>query len=227
VIHAWADLGLGQAFENSAVVTVVATLVIVPLAVGASFVLSRYVFVGRRMFLVAMISTQVFPGIFFLIPLYLIYIRIQALLGIPLVGSWTGLIITYVAFSLPLSIWILTGFFSQIPRDLEEAAAIDGLTEVGAFFRVVLPSSLGAIASVAVFASITSWSELLFASVLTTGPSQTLPVKLSSVTTAPGTVIHWNELMAAAIFASVPTAAGFYLVRRYFVTGLMRGAVKG
>jgi multiple sugar transport system permease protein len=225
--HAWADLSLGPGFENSAVVTVVATVILVPLAVGAAFVLSRYVFVGRRVFLVAMISTQVFPGIFFLIPLYLIYIRIQRLFGIQLVGSWTGLIITYVAFSLPLSIWILTGYFSAIPRDLEEAAAIDGLTEIGAFIRVVIPSNIGAIASVGVFASITSWSELLFASVLTTGPSQTLPVVLSGVSSAPGTVVHWNELMAAAIFASVPTTAAFYLVRRYFVTGLMQGAVKG
>jgi len=226
VTHAWADLDLGPAFKNSAVVTVAATVVLLPLAVGASFALSRYVFAGRRVFLVAMMSTQVFPGIFFLIPLYLIYIRVQTLLGIHLIGSWTGLVITYVSFSLPLSIWILTGFFSDFPRDLEEAAAIDGLTEIRAFFRVVLPSSIGAIVSVGIFASITSWSELLFASVLTTGPSETLPVRLSGVTAATGVVIHWNELMAAAIFASVPTTAAFYLVRRYFVAGLLRGAVK-
>ena len=225
--HAWSDLDLGPAFTNSLVVTIVATIVLVPLAVCAAFALSRYVFAGRRIFLVTMLSTQVFPGIFFLIPLYLIYIRIQALLGIPLVGSWTGLIITYVSFSLPLSIWIMTGYFSEIPRDLEEAAAIDGLSEIGAFVRVVLPTSVGTIASVAIFASITSWSELLFASVLTTGPSQTLPVALSGVTASPGSVIHWNELMAAAIFASIPTLAAFYLVRRYFVAGLLSGAVKG
>lgn len=226
-VDVWPDMSLGLGFKNSLIVMACTVIIATPIALAAAFAISRYVFAGRRVFLLAMMSTQVFPGLLFLIPLYLIFLKVQSAIGITLVGSYTGLVITYLSFALPLSIWILTGVFSSFPRELEEAGIVDGLTEVGAFVRIVLPSSTAAITAVAMFACITAWSEVLFASVLTDGATQTLPIALSNIVAAPGAVIKWNELMAAAVYASVPIVAGFYLVQRQFVAGLTAGAVKG
>jgi multiple sugar transport system permease protein len=226
-VTVWPDLSLGLGFKNSLIVMLCTTAIATPVAVGAAFAIGRFTFIGRRTLLLTMMSTQVFPGLLFLIPLYLIFLKIQALLGIALVGSYTGLVITYLSFTLPLSVWILTGVISRFPRDLEEAGIVDGLTEIGAFVRVVLPNIRGAIVAVAMFACITSWSEVLFASVLTNGSTQTLPILLSSIVAAPGEAIRWNDLMAAAIYASAPVALSFYLVQKQFVAGIAGGAVKG
>ncbi len=226
-VSVWHDMSLGLGFKNSAIVMVATTAIATPVAIAAAFGISRYTFVGRRLFLVVMMSTQVFPGLLFLIPLYLLFLNFQTLTGIRLVGSYAGLIITYMSFALPLSIWILTGIITAFPRDLEEAGMVDGLTEIRSFVRIVLPNMTGAIAAVAMFAAITAWSELLFASVLTDGSTQTLPIILSDIVSAPGQAIKWNELLAAAIYASVPIIVAFYLVQKQFVAGLTAGALKG
>lgn len=226
-VKVWSDLDLGLGFKNSLIVMLATTVIATPIAVGAAFALSRYTFLGRRTFLAATLSTQVFPGLLFLIPLYLVFLKVQGVIGIHLVGSYAGLIITYLSFSLPLSTWILVGIVRGFPRDLEEAAMIDGLTEIRAFVRIVLPNITGAIAAVAMFACVTAWSEVLFASVLTTGSTQTLGILLSSIVAAPGQAIKWNELMAAAIYTSLPIVAAFYVVQRQFVAGLTAGAMKG
>jgi multiple sugar transport system permease protein len=226
-LKVWPDLDLGLGFKNSLIVMLATTVIATPIAVAAAFAISRYTFFGRRAFLAATLSTQVFPGLLFLIPLYLVFLKVQNMIGIQLVGTYTGLIITYLSFSLPLSTWILVGIIGNFPRDLEEAAMIDGLTEISAFIRVVLPSITGAIAAVAMFACVTAWSEVLFASVLTTSSTQTLGILLSNIVAAPGQIVKWNELMAAAIYASIPIVAAFYAVQRQFVTGLTAGAMKG
>jgi multiple sugar transport system permease protein len=226
-VTVWPDLSLGLGFKNSLIVMVCTTVVAVPVALCAAFAIGRFHFVGRRAFLVTMMSTQVFPGLLFLIPLYLIFLKVQALLHVVLVGSYAGLVITYLSFTLPLSIWILAGIITNFPREMEEAGIVDGLTELGAFVRIVLPSIRGAIVAVAMFACITAWSEVLFASVLATGPTETLPILLSTIVAAPGEVVRWNDLMAAAIYASLPVAVAFYLVQKQFVAGLAGGAVKG
>jgi len=226
-IHVWPDLSLGLGFRNSLIVMGATTLIATPVALAAAFGISRYLFPGRKPLLLVMMSTQVFPGLLFLIPLYLIYFKIQTATGIHLVGSYEGLIITYLSFALPLSTWILVGIMRRFPRDLEEAGMIDGLSEIWAFVRIVLPSMTGAIVAVAMFACITAWSELLFASVLTNGSTETLPIALSSVVAAPSQVVRWNELMAGAVYASIPIVSVFYILQRQFVAGLTAGATKG
>jgi multiple sugar transport system permease protein len=188
---------------------------------------SRYRFRGRRTFLTGVLSTQLFPGIFFFIPLYLIFIKLQSILGLQIVGSRIGLIIVYVSFALPLCIWVLSGYFAAIPRDIEQAGMIDGLSEVSSFVRLVLPSNIGAIIAVATFAVVLSWSEVLFASVMTTSQTETLAIALSDVVAQPTDVIHWNLIMAASIYASVPIVVAFSFVQRRFVQGLSMGAIKG
>lgn len=226
-LQVWPDLDLGLGFKNSLIVMVATTIIATPVALAAAFAISRYTFFGRKTFMAATLSTQVFPGLLFLIPLYLLFLRIQNTIGIHLVGSYAGLVITYLSFSLPLSTWILVGIIRNFPRHLEEAGMIDGLTEIRAFTKVVLPNMRGAIAAVAMFAAVTAWSEVLFASVLTTNSTQTLGILLSQIVAAPGAVIRWNEIMAAAVYSSIPIVAAFYLVQRQFVAGLSAGAIKG
>jgi multiple sugar transport system permease protein len=122
---------------------------------------------------------------------------------------------------------VLSGYFAAIPRDIEQAGMIDGLSEVSSFVRLVLPSNIGAIIAVATFAVVLSWSEVLFASVMTTSQTETLAIALSDVVAQPTDVIHWNLIMAASIYASVPIVVAFSFVQRRFVQGLSMGAIKG
>jgi multiple sugar transport system permease protein len=135
----WSTVPLLHYFLNSLIVSTISTVVAVSLAVFAGYAISRFDFRGRRAFSLAVLSTQMFPGILFLLPLYLIYVNIGRTIGINLYGSYLGLIITYLTFALPFSVWMLAGFFSSIPRELEEAAMVDGTSPWGALFRIVLP----------------------------------------------------------------------------------------
>ena len=226
-VDVWNEMPLARYFANSLIVTVAVVVISIPIALAAAYGVARYQFPGRKLFMVAILSTQMFPGIFFLIPLFLIFVKIQGLLGFQIVGTLPGLIVVYLSFVLPLCIWVLAGYFASISRDIEEAGTLDGLSNVEAFVRLVLPSHLGAIVAVAVFATVLSWSEVLFASVLTTNRTQTLSIALSAVVAQPTTPIHWNVIMTASILASAPIVVAFALVQRSFIQGLSSGAVKG
>jgi multiple sugar transport system permease protein len=223
----WNEMPLARYFMNSIIVTAATVIIAVPIALAAAYAVARYRFPGRKVFLAAILSTQMFPGIFFLIPLYLIFIQVQTMLGVPVVGTLWGLVLVYLSFALPLCIWVLAGYFASISRDVEEAGMIDGLGNVGAFVRLVLPSNLGAVVAVAVFATVLAWGEVLFASILTTNQTQTLSIALSAIVAQPTSPIHWNSIMTASILASIPIVVAFGLVQKRFVQGLSSGAVKG
>lgn len=129
-----------------------------------------------------------------------------------------------MTFSLPFAIWMLAGFFAAIPKDLEEAALIDGTTRMGALWRVVLPVARPGIVAVSVYCFITAWGEVLFASVMTNADTRTLAVGLRAY--ASQTDVFWNQLMAASVVVSLPVLIGFMIVQRHLVTGLSTGAVK-
>jgi multiple sugar transport system permease protein len=175
-------------------------------------------------FTVSVLATQMFPGILFLLPLYLIFVNIGNTTGITLNGSRLGLIITYLTFSLPFSIWMLAGYFDSIPRDLDEAAKVDGCGPIRALFQVVVPAAVPGIIAVSVYAFMTAWGEVLFASVMTNQSTRTLAVGLREYATQND--VYWNQVMAASIVVSVPVVAGFLLLQRYLVAGLTAGAVK-
>jgi len=223
-VDIWHTIPLARYFVNSLVVSVSATVLSVVVAIFAAYAISRYVFRGRRVFSTTVLATQMFPGILFLLPLFVIFVNIEKSLGIQLYGSRLGLIITYLTFSLPFSIWMLVGYFESIPRDLEEAALIDGATPIGALFRILIPISLPGIAAVAIFAFITAWGEVLFASVLTTDQTTTLAIGLRNY--ASQSNVLWNQLMAASIVVSLPVVAAFLALQKYIVSGLTAGSVK-
>lgn len=223
-VDIWSTVPLADYFVNSLIVVVTATVCSVSLAVLAAYALSRFRFRGARSFSMIVLSTQMFPGILFLLPLFLMFTQIQRTVGIQLNGSYLGLILTYMTFSLPFAIWMLVGFFATIPKGLEEAAMIDGTSRIGALWRVVLPVARPGIIAVSVYCFITAWGEVLFASVLTNSDTRTLAIGLRAY--ASQTDVYWNQLMAASVVVSLPVLIGFMLVQRHLVTGLSAGALK-
>ncbi|HSU70682.1 MAG TPA: carbohydrate ABC transporter permease [Micrococcaceae bacterium] len=223
-IDMWKTVPLAGYFVNSVIVAGAATILSLVIAVFASYAISRYRFLGRSVFSTTVLSTQMFPGVLFLLPLFLIFVNINSAVGIQLVGTRLGLVITYLTFALPFSIWMLAGYFDGIPRDLDEAAKVDGCGPMRALWQVVLPAARPGLVAVAIYSFMTSWGEVLFASVMTTDANRTLAVGLQLYSTQ--TNVYWNQIMAASLVVSVPVVVGFLLLQRNFVAGLTAGAVK-
>ena len=220
----WHTIPLAEYFVNSIVVSTVASLASVGVALLAAYALSRYRFHGRQTFSIVVLSTQMFPGILFLLPLFVIFVNLSQATGINLYQSRLGLIITYLTFTLPFAIWMLAGYLDSVPRELDEAAKVDGAGPLGAFVRVVIPVAMPGIVAVTIYAFMTSWGEVLFASVLTNDSTRTLAVGLQGYATQNN--VYWNQIMAASLTVSVPVVIGFLLLQRYLVAGLTAGSVK-
>jgi multiple sugar transport system permease protein len=223
-VDMWSTVPLARYLVNSLVVSSIAAVCSVAVAIFAAFAVSRYRFRGRGVFSVTVLSTQMFPGILFLLPLFLIYVNLGNATGIELYASRTGLVITYLTFSLPFSIWMLVGYFDSIPRGLDEAAQVDGAGPLRTLFQVILPAAVPGVVAVTVYAFMTAWGEVLFASVMTDEGSRTLAVGLQGYSTQFN--VYWNQIMAASLVVSIPVVVGFLALQRYFVAGLTAGAVK-
>jgi len=223
-IDMWSTVPLASYFVNSLIVSSAATLISLVIAVFAAYAVSRYRFKGRNVFTTTVLSTQMFPGVLFLLPLFLIFVNINQATGIQLVGTRWGLIITYFTFVLPFSIWMLAGYFDNIPHELDEAAKVDGSGPMGALWHVVIPAARPGLIAVAIYSFMTSWGEVLFASVMTTDENRTLAVGLQLYSTQ--TNVYWNQIMAASLVVSIPIVVAFLLLQRNFVAGLTAGAVK-
>jgi ABC-type glycerol-3-phosphate transport system permease component len=208
-----------RAFANSAFITLTATAVTLFLACPAAYAFARYSFRGRRILLLSTLVTQLFPAAMLLIPLY----RVWARLG--WFDTYQALIVTYVAFNLPLSIWLLTAFFRTVPRDLEDASLVDGASRIGTFLRITLPLSRPGLAASAIYVAIGLWQEFLFAVSFTTSPDKrTVSVALYSFVGERGT--EWSLILATAVMITIPVLVLFGPVQRQFVQGLSTGAVK-
>lgn len=229
-VEIWRVLPFLHYLKNSLFVCTATTLVALGVATFAGYALARFSFPLKEAFGMSVLTTQLIPGILFLIPVYVMFIAFQrwaqeALgLEVQLVGSYGGLILTYTAFFVPISIWILRGFFASIPRELEEAVLIDGATPFQAFYKVILPMALPGLAATAVYIFLTAWDELLFAQVLTNEGTAILSVGIRNFVGN-----HQNRydlVMAGAAVATVPVPFLFFLVQRQLIQGLTAGAVK-
>jgi N,N'-diacetylchitobiose transport system permease protein len=207
--------------KNSIVVVGVTVAFSLVLAFLAAVALAKFRFSGRKLFILLMIVIQMLPANALIIPLYVVLARYHQ------TGKLTGVIITYLTFVLPFSIWTLRGFILGIPRDLEEAAMVDGNTRLGAFMRILLPLVAPGLVATAVFAFIQAWNEFIFAYILLTdSQKQTLTVWLSGFYgTSRGT--DWGGLMAASTLTAIPVVIFFLLVQRRIAFGLTSGAVRG
>jgi N,N'-diacetylchitobiose transport system permease protein len=215
-----------QDVKNTVIVVLVAIGVAMVMAFLAAVALEKYRFTGRKTFLVLLIGVQMLPGIGLIIPLYVVLAHVP-ILHLNLVNKLSGVIVVYIAAVLPFSVWTLRGFLMGIPKELEEAAMVDGSTRIGAFVRILLPLVAPGLVATSVFAFITSWNEYIFARLLLNDQSkQTITVWLSYYT-GTSRATDWGGLMAASTLIAIPVVLFFLLVQRKIAFGLTAGAVRG
>ena len=215
--HGWL---FGRQLLNSLVVSTATALLGLVLSTTAAYALSRWDFPGRDRSMNAFLVTQMFPGVVMLIPLYLL------LDTLGLLDSLLGLVLVYATTSVPFSVWTLKGYFDTIPRDLEEAALLDGASRFTTFRVVVLPLARPALAVTGLFSFMTAWNEFVLAATFMGDPrSFTLPVVLQRYVSDYGT--EWGHFAAGAILVSLPVMALFFALQRHFVEGLTAGGVMG
>ncbi|MCW2722810.1 carbohydrate ABC transporter permease [Pseudonocardia sp.] len=225
----WSIIDLAGNLENSLVVSTCTAVASSIVGFGAAYVLSRFRFRFRDTLRLSLLASYSTPGIVLMIPLYTIYVQIQNMIGVRLIGSTPVLILTYMSFSLPYTIWMLSGYLSTIPLELEEAAALDGASRLQTLRKVVFPLARPAIVVTAIFAFVLAWNDVLFASVLTSDTTQTVGVGIQAFASASadGALPQWNNLMAASLVTSLPPVVVFILIQRYLISGLTAGSVKG
>jgi N,N'-diacetylchitobiose transport system permease protein len=206
--------------RNSLIVVVSTVVLVLVVAFLAAAAVTRFRLRGAKAFLVLIVVVQMVPSAALVIPMFLILDKAR------LLNSYPGLIFTYVALTLPFTIWMLRGFVGAVPIDLEEAAMVDGCTRVGAFRRVVFPLVLPGLISTGVFAFITAWNDFLYANVIMQQQGrQTLAVWLFGFVTNTG--INYGGLMASCTLFALPVVIFFMAVQRRMVSGMTSGAVKG
>lgn len=212
----------GRYLLNSALVSVLSTACAVTLGTLAAYALARLEMRGRTAERLSLwiLSTRMFPPIVTVVPLFLMMRDLR------LLNTLAALVVVHTGFNLPFVVWMMRGFFREIPRDLEEAARVDGDTRLGALRRVVLPLAAPGLAATAVFCLIVSWNEFLLALALTqTDAAMTLPVGIAGRVTQ--YEIKWGVMSAAGVVAMTPILVFALAVQRYLVRGLSLGAVKG
>jgi len=216
----WTDV------KNSVIVVVVTVALALALAFFAALALAKYRFTGRKLFIVLVIGIQMLPPAGLIIPLYILLGDVPVL-GINLVNTLAGVILVYLTFALPFCVWTLRGFLLGIPKDLEEAAMVDGSTRLGAFVRILLPLVAPGLVATSVFAFILSWNEYIFATTLLhDGKTQTITVWLSYLYGG-NRFVDWGQIMAASTLIAIPVVIFFLLVQRRIAFGLTAGAVRG
>ena len=207
-------------FRNSLIISVTSTVIAIAIGMAGGYAFARYRFRAKSALFLGLMLTRTVPGIALSLPLFFVYARLD------IIDTHFGLILAYVALNVPFTIWLIDGFFRQVPRDLAEAAQIDGCTRWQAFWQVEFPLAGPGIASAGIFAFLTSWNEFALASQLTRSiNSKTLPVGLLDYTAE--FTIDWRGMCALAVVMIVPALVLTFIVQKHLVGGLTSGAVKG
>lgn len=205
---------------NSTMVSLVVTLTGVVLASTAGYAFSRFQFVGKKLGLLSLLTTQMFPATMLLLPLYIMLIKLG------LINTYFGIIIIYVATALPFTIWTMKGYYDTIPFSLEEAARIDGCNQFQAFYKIIFPLAAPALVITALFSFMTAWSEYVVAAqILQDSTLWTLPLGLKSFESNMST--EWGLYGAASLIVTFPVVVLFLALSRYLISGLTLGSVKG
>jgi multiple sugar transport system permease protein len=207
-------------FRNSLIISITSTVIAIAIGMAGGYAFARFRFRGKSALFLGLMLTRTVPGIALSLPLFIIFARVG------IIDTHLALIVTYVALNVPFTIWLIDGFFRQVPRDLAEAAQIDGCTRWQAFWQVEFPLAGPGVASSAIFAFMTSWNEFALASQLTRSVnSKTLPVGLLDYTSE--FTIDWRGMCALAVVMILPAFLLTFVIQKRLVSGLTFGAVKG
>lgn len=207
-------------FRNSLIVSVTSTVIALLVGMGGGYAFARFRFKGKAAIFVMLMCTRAVPGVALSLPLFIIFGRTG------IIDTHFGLILVYVAMNVPFTIWLIDGFFRQVPKELAEAAEIDGCTRWQAFWRVEFPVARSGIASAGIFAFLTSWNEYALASQLTRSvTSKTMPVGLLDFTSQ--FTLNWGGMCALAVLMIIPALVLTFLVQKHLIAGLTFGGVKG
>ncbi len=211
--------GFDQYFLNSAIIGFSSTFLVVTVGTLAAYGFSRFKIPAGNHLFFYILATRLGPPVAYALPMYLIFKELG------LVNTHAGIILAHATFNLVIVVWMMKSFFDDIPREVEEAAYLDGCSHYGVFFRIALPMTLPGLVTCAIFVLIFSWNELLFALILTGGETRTLTVMIPSLVLHTGTL--WGQVAAASIVQSIPILIFIFFIQRHLVRGLTFGAVKG
>ncbi len=216
----WNDSNFPVFFRNSLLVTGISTVVSLVVSVHAAYGLARFGFRGKSMLMVGLLATSMIPGIAILVPLYNLSVHTG------LYNSFTGMVLVYTAWNIPLLVWLLKGFFESVPVEMEEAALIDGCTRIRAFYTVVMPIARAGMLAGVIMGMMFVWNDFLIGFTLAVTENRRLiPYGLFSFISNIG--VDWGQLMAATVISLLPVIAAFLVLQKWLVQGLMAGAVKG
>lgn len=224
-VDMWKNVNFGLYLKNSLVICGATMIFAMIFATFAAYALSRFRFPGSDLFSNAILATQMIPMIMYLIPIYIMFVKFTLMTGIPVKGTFWGIVLIYSAWFLPFSIWILRGFFASIPNELEESARIDGCSGFQVFWYIALPLAIPGIIATGIYIFLTAWDELMFAWVLTNADTMTIPVGIRLF--VGNYQNRFDLMMAAATVATLPVVVLFFMLQRHIVRGLTAGAVKG
>jgi multiple sugar transport system permease protein len=221
----WESIDFERYLANSIVICTGAAALATAFASSAGYALARFRFRGDRAYGLTVIGTQLIPGSLFLLPVFLGFVWLKQNTPIALLDTHLGMILVYTAFFTPLSIYFMRAFFQAIPRELEEAAMVDGCTRFGAFVRVVIPNAAPGLLATFVYAFLFAWDELMFATALTEQDAETIPIGIRNF--IGNYSEEYDQLMAAGVVSTIPVIVAFFATQRWLVKGLTAGAVKG
>ena len=224
----WSAAPLAAGLFHTLVIAGASALLSVAFGLLAAYPLTRFTFRGRGPFMTVLIGVQTVPGTTLVLPLFAVLSWIQTTISTQVIGSYWAIIITYMTFGVPLSTWLLVAYLRTIPRDLEEAALVDGCTRFGALRRIVLPITVPALVVAFVFAFLVGWNDVLFASVFTNASTQTLAIVVQRFANNSAAALPvYGELMSAAVVSSAPVVFLYLAFQRYLVNGLSAGSLTG
>jgi multiple sugar transport system permease protein len=216
--HLFGEFRFARVLQNSLIITVTTTLVVIVLALFAAYALGRMDVRGGKHIALWMLSLRFMPPIAIVLPFFIAWQRTG------LIDTYPGLILIYIAFNLPFAIWLLRGFLVEVPRDLDEAATLDGLGHIAILRRIILPVIAPGVAVTAIFTFMFTWNEYLMALVLTSRNATTVPVTVSKFIQAYS--ILWGDVGAAATIELLPVLVVVFLLQRHIMRGITLGAVK-
>lgn len=221
-VSAWTKSKIGQFFWNSFFVCGATLLILIPVSAMASYILAKHPFKGSQVIYTGFLGGMMFPQFLVIVPLFLLLLQLKA------VDTVHGLVLVYVAFSLPFTVFVLTGFFQALPDELAEAATIDGCSDSQTFWRVMLPLAKPGLIVALIFNIIGLWNEYNLALILMNNEERfTLPLGLANLTNTAQYQSDWGALFAAMVIVMAPVLAVYWLLKEKIQEAMLAGAIKG